>query len=145
MSYKVVISSEFAKEAKRIAKKHIGIKSDIAKLIADLAINPTIGIELGRNFYKIRMSISGTNKGKSGGARIITYVILNEETVLLTEIYLKSEHDTADTTVLIQRLKDQGLIWTPFLSNGVFLQSQTLLFIEGRKRFFYSYSNLFKI
>jgi mRNA-degrading endonuclease RelE of RelBE toxin-antitoxin system len=29
MSYKVVIASEFAKEAKRIAKKHIGIKSDI--------------------------------------------------------------------------------------------------------------------
>ncbi|MDB5142093.1 MAG: hypothetical protein JWQ66_806 [Mucilaginibacter sp.] len=110
MSYKVVIASEFAKEAKRIAKKHIGIKSDIAKLVADLAIDPTMGTELGHNFYKIRMPISGTNKGKSGGARVITYVILDQETVLLTEIYLKSEHDTADISVLVQRLKDQGLI-----------------------------------
>ena len=110
MSYKVVVATEFAKEAKRIAKKHIGIKSDIAKLVADLAIDPTMGTELGHNFYKIWMSISGSNKGKSGGARIITYVILDQETVLLTEIYLKSEHDTADVSILIQRLKDQGLI-----------------------------------
>lgn len=56
------------------------------------------------------MRVSGTNKGKSGGARVITYVILDRETVLLTEIYLKSEHDTADISILIQRLKDQGLI-----------------------------------
>jgi mRNA-degrading endonuclease RelE of RelBE toxin-antitoxin system len=110
MSYKVVIASEFAKEAKRIVKKHIGIKSDIAKLVADLATRPTMGTELGHNFYKIRMSISGTNKGKSSGARVITYIIIDQETVLLTEIYLKSEHDTANLSVLIQRLKDQGLI-----------------------------------
>jgi len=43
VSYKVVIASEFAKEAKRIAKKHIGIKSDIAKLVSDLATRPTMG------------------------------------------------------------------------------------------------------
>lgn len=110
MSYKVVVTSEFAKEAKRIAKKHIGIKTDIAKLIAAIAVNPTMGTELGHNFYKVRMSVTGTNKGKSGGARVITYVILDEETVLLTEIYLKSEHDSADVNVLIQRLKQQGLI-----------------------------------
>src|ERR1700684_3294994 len=106
MSYKVIVSSEFAKEAKRIAKKHTAIKADIAELIKDLADNPTKGTELGHDFYKIRMPISGTNKGKSGGARVITYVILNRETVLLTEIYLKSEHDTADVRILIQRLKD---------------------------------------
>ena len=110
MSYKVVVSTEFAKEAKRIAKKHVGIKADIANLIADLTINPMMGTELGHNFYKVRMSITGTNKGKSGGARIITYIILNQETVLLTEIYLKTEHDSVDINILIQRLKEQGLI-----------------------------------
>jgi mRNA-degrading endonuclease RelE of RelBE toxin-antitoxin system len=110
MSYKVVVTSEFAKQAKRIAKKHSGIKADISKLIADLLINPTLGTSLGNDFYKIRMPISGTNKGKSGGARVITYVILNRETVLLTEIYLKSEYSSADINVLIQRLKNQGLI-----------------------------------
>ena len=110
MSYRVVVTSEFAKEAKKIAKKHIGIKSDIAKLISELETDPEMGTALGQNFYKIRMAISGTGKGKSGGARVITYVILNKENVLLTEIYLKSEHDSADINALIQRLKDQGLI-----------------------------------
>lgn len=110
MSYKIVITSEFAKEAKRIAKKHAGIKFDIAKLIADLANNPTMGIQLGHDFYKIRMSFSGTNKGKSGGARVITYVVLNNETILLTEIYLKSEHSSADISAIIERLKTNGLI-----------------------------------
>jgi len=69
-----------------------------------------MGTELGHNFYKTRMPISGTNKGKSSGARVITYVIIDQETVLLTEIYLKSEHGTANVSVLIQRLKDQGVI-----------------------------------
>ena len=110
MNYKVVITSEFAKEAKRIAKKHIGVKADIAKLIANLIINPTMGTQLGHDFYKIRVPITGTNKGKSGGARVITYVIINQETVLLTEIYLKSEYDSADISILIERLKASGLL-----------------------------------
>ncbi len=110
MSYKVVVTSEFAKEAKRISKKHPGIKADIAQLVNDLADNPTIGTELGHNFYKIRIAITGTNKGKSGGARVITYLVWENETVLLAEIYLKSEHASADIGILIQRLKDQGVI-----------------------------------
>ena len=60
--------------------------------------------------YKIRLAISGTNKGKSGGARIITYVIVVTETVFLAEIYLKSEHERIDASLIVQRLKDEGLI-----------------------------------
>jgi mRNA-degrading endonuclease RelE of RelBE toxin-antitoxin system len=110
MSFNVTISSDFAKEAKRISKKHPGIKADIAKLIADLEGNPKMGTDLGQNFYKIRLSVTGTNKGKSGGARVITYVIIDEEEVLLAEIYLKSEHASVDSGLLIKRLKDQGLV-----------------------------------
>ncbi len=45
MNYSVKTTAYFDKEAKRIAKKHKGIKSDIAKLIDDLEINPTIGTD----------------------------------------------------------------------------------------------------
>ena len=110
MAILVVPTDDFVKELRRISKKHKTILADIAKLSAQLKENPAMGTELGHNFYKIRMAISGSNKGKPGGARVITYVILNQETVLLTEIYLKSEHDIADVSILIQRLKDQGLI-----------------------------------
>ncbi len=67
MSYSVKTTPDFNREYKRICKKHKGIKSDLAKLIDDLEINPILGTELGQNVYKIRLAISGTNKGKSGG------------------------------------------------------------------------------
>ncbi len=110
MAVSVVTTDDFVDELKRISKKQKSVLSDIAKLSVQLKENPTMGVELGHNFYKIRMSVSGTNHGKSGGARVITYVILDQETVLLTEIYLKSEHSTADLNIIIRRLKDQGLI-----------------------------------
>jgi mRNA-degrading endonuclease RelE of RelBE toxin-antitoxin system len=110
MSYSVKSSPLFDKEAKNIAKKHRGLKESLSKLIDDLEANPTMGISLGQNVYKIRIAISGTNKGKSGGARVITYVVVVSEVVYLSEIYLKNEHDTADVDKVIQRLKDTGLI-----------------------------------
>ncbi len=110
MSYSVKTLAHFDREVKRIAKKHKGIKADIEKLIDNLEINPTLGADLGQNIYKIRLAISGTNKGKSGGARVITYVVVVNKTVFLTEIYLKNEQDTVDTGLIIQRLKDDGLV-----------------------------------
>lgn len=110
MTIVVVPTDGFIKDLKQISKKHKGILSDIAKLSIELKLNPTMGADLGQNVYKIRMPISGTNKGKSGGARVITYVVLIKEIVYLSEIYLKNEHDTVDADVVIQRLKDSGLI-----------------------------------
>lgn len=110
MNYSVKITPHFDKEVKRIAKKHKGIKSDIEKLINDLETNPTLGNDLGQNVYKIRLVISGTNKGKSGGARVITYVVVVKQTVFLSEIYLKNENDTVDADLIVQGLKNDGLI-----------------------------------
>jgi mRNA-degrading endonuclease RelE of RelBE toxin-antitoxin system len=110
MAIIVVPTEEFIKDLKQISKKHKSILLDIAKLSTELKLNPTMGADLGQNVYKIRMAISGSNKGKSGGARVITYAVLIKEIVYLSEIYLKNEHDTVDADVVIQRLKDSGLI-----------------------------------
>jgi mRNA-degrading endonuclease RelE of RelBE toxin-antitoxin system len=110
MSYEVIATPDFVREVKKIAKKHKGIKADIAKLIEAIELNPTMGTDLGGNFYKIRLSISNTNKGKSGGARIITCVLFVKEIVYLSDIYLKSEVGSVDTNVINQRLHDLGLI-----------------------------------
>ena len=100
----------FVKELKRLSKKHPGILDDIADLSAKLKENPILGTNLGQNVYKIRVAISGTNKGKSGGARVITCVILVNEIVFLAEIYLKNENDSIDLKNVVQRLSDEGLI-----------------------------------
>ncbi|MFN0049487.1 MAG: type II toxin-antitoxin system RelE/ParE family toxin [Cytophagales bacterium] len=52
-----------------------------------------MGIYLGKNCDKLRISIATKGKGKSGGARVITYVKIVENTVYLLSIYDKSEKE----------------------------------------------------
>ena len=49
-------------------------------LLNDLRANPNLGIELGHHLRKVRMSIASKGKGKSGGARVITYTLILAET-----------------------------------------------------------------
>lgn len=110
MAFNVVLTYSFKKDLKQIAKKHRSILKDIGLLINELAKNPTKGAHLGQGIYKIRLSITGTTKGKSGGARVITYVKIINKTVILAEIYLKSDFDTADIDIVIKRLIAEGLL-----------------------------------
>ncbi len=61
---------------------------------------------MGNNFYKIRLAITSKGKGKSGGARVITYIKITDETVFLTSIYDKSEKNTITDVELKQIFKD---------------------------------------
>lgn len=84
----------FDKQAKKLAKKYPSLKHDLAELLESLADKPDQGTALGNNFYKIRLAIASKAKGKSGGARVITYVKIAVTTVYLTAIYDKSEKST---------------------------------------------------
>lgn len=94
MSYNISSIPLFDKQAKRLAKKYPSLKKNLAELIETLIENPEQGTTLGNNFYKIRLAITSKGKGKSGGARVITYVKVTATTVFLTFIYDKSEKDT---------------------------------------------------
>ncbi len=93
MSYKVDTIEVFEKQAKRLIKKYASLKSEIYELIQILKENPESGISIGKNCYKIRISIASKGKGKSGGARIITNFVVTDETVYLLSIYDKSEKE----------------------------------------------------
>jgi mRNA-degrading endonuclease RelE of RelBE toxin-antitoxin system len=93
MSYKIATTPTFNRELKRLAKKHRSIKEDITGLGKQLEENPTIGDEVIEHCYKIRMAITSKNKGKSGGARVITYVYVDGETVFLLSIYDKCDQE----------------------------------------------------
>jgi len=62
-------------------------------LISELEKDPTMGIPLGNNCYKIRMAITSKGKGKSGGARLITLVRILNKHVFLLDLYDKSDKD----------------------------------------------------
>lgn len=93
MSYNIIAVPTFRKELKKLAKKYHSLKTDLAGLFALLEENPTQGTSLGRNCYKIRLSIASKGKGKSGGARIITNIVIADETVYLLSIYDKADKE----------------------------------------------------
>src|ERR1700733_5285287 len=93
MSYSIELSQNFKKEAKKLIKKYASLKTELAHLFSELEENPTLGTPLGNNIYKIRLAIASKGKGKSGGARILTFVKVTDTTVLLFSIYNKGEQD----------------------------------------------------
>jgi hypothetical protein len=101
MSFKVIATEPFTRKIKKLAKKHKSVKSDLLRIIELLSDNPTLGIPLGKNCYKIRVAITSKGKGKSGGARIVTYVRIVKKTVFLLDIFDKSDRSTISDKELI--------------------------------------------
>jgi mRNA-degrading endonuclease RelE of RelBE toxin-antitoxin system len=91
MSFSVIATEPFERKLKRLTKKYRSLKIDLLKLIEQLEENPNQGTPIGKECYKIRLAISDKSKGKSAGARVITYVRIVSETVFLMDIYDKSE------------------------------------------------------
>ncbi len=91
MNYNVVATLRFEKELKRIVKKYPSLKAEFSVLIRQINQFPEKGVYIGNNCYKIRLAISSKGKGKSGGARVISYVYNFKETVYLLTVYDKNE------------------------------------------------------
>lgn len=91
MSFDVIATEPFERKIKRLAKKYKSLPTDLLPIIEELCENPTLGTAIGKDCYKIRIAITSKGKGKSGGARIITYVRVVKKNVFLLDIYDKSE------------------------------------------------------
>ena len=94
MIYNVKNFPRFERELKRLAKKYASLKGEYEALIEELEKDPEIGTPLGNNVYKIRLAVASKGKGKSGGARVITYLKTEQGNVYLLSIYDKGEKDT---------------------------------------------------
>lgn len=93
MSYKILSIPPFDKQLKRLAKKYPSLKKEFGELIESLEEKPEQGQPLGNNCFKIRISIASKGKGKSGGARVITNLVVHASIVYLISIYDKSEKE----------------------------------------------------
>jgi len=113
MNYAIVTTEDFDKEVKSLAKKYRSFLDDLENFKNELLKNPSMGDNLGDNIRKVRMAITSKNKGKRGGARVITVKVLVDiinTDIYLLDIYDKSQKDTA-TKHEIQQLKiKHGLI-----------------------------------
>ncbi|SHM97806.1 type II toxin-antitoxin system RelE/ParE family toxin [Mucilaginibacter sp. OK098] len=105
MSYKVKITPKFEKELKRLAKKYPSIRIEYPELVNSLKENPTQGVSIGNNCYKIRLSITSKGKGKSGGARVIACLQILDTVVYLLTIYDKSDQENIPAKELAELLR----------------------------------------
>ena len=109
MSYKISTIEVFDRQARRLAKHYPSFRDDYRHFLADLQENPLQGSDLGEGIRKVRMAIASKGKGKSGGARVITYaadIIVHQQEgeLILLSIYDKSNQSTISDKE-IKRLK----------------------------------------
>ena len=119
MKSKIILIDNFRRRAKPLLKKYASLVSELEKLGNELLENPRTGTIIGENLYKIRLSVKSKGKGKSGGMRLITYVVeielIVEETreqdftIFLLTIYDKSERNNISDKEIEELLKDIDL------------------------------------
>ncbi len=67
MKFVITTTEDFKRDFKRLFKKYPSLIDDVENLEKELEKFPQQGEPLGKDCYKIRMSISSKGQGKSGG------------------------------------------------------------------------------
>lgn len=109
MSFKIIPLVRFQKDVKNLRKKFPKIKVDLERLILELDENPILGIALGNNLFKIRLSNSSIPSGKSSGFRVVTYYKKNDTLYLIT-IYSKNDKDSISIESLQEIIKEESIM-----------------------------------
>ena len=106
MSFKLEVTDNFKRQAKRLLKKFPSLRGEIDTLGISLQEDLFQGAPMRDGFYKIQLAIKSKSTGKRGGARVITCVKVIAETVYLVSIYDKSEQSDIPDKELDQLLSE---------------------------------------
>lgn len=112
MNYSIRTTKSFDKEIKRLSKRYASMVNDYAALLDELEQNPTAGANLGGGLRKVRMAIASKGRGKSGGARVITFTVIvavEEAEINLLYIYDKAERESISLREIEKLLELNGL------------------------------------
>ncbi len=93
MPTKVVIAEQFLRDAHQLQRAYPHILQDIRGLRAQLEAGEKPGDRiqgLAHTAFKVRVKNSDVRRGKSGGYRVIYYLEITDQVVLIT-IYSKSK------------------------------------------------------
>jgi mRNA-degrading endonuclease RelE of RelBE toxin-antitoxin system len=105
MSYKLIITPAFERDAKSLLKKYKSLKNDLAGLFESLENEPLQGKPLGKDCFNIRLAVTSKGKGKSSGVRVITCTKITTDKIFLLTIYDKSEKEDISDKELNELLK----------------------------------------
>jgi len=117
MKFSIYTSANFRKQAKRLIRKYPSLKNELFDLEKKLSVYHDYGTSIGKGCYKIRLAVKSKGRGKSGGVRVITWVLVqvkkrNERFTLinLISIYDKSEFETVsdkDLDNLVKQIQSE--------------------------------------
>ena len=94
----VEYSESFKRQLKRLSRRYRQIKNDIKPIIDSLIDGETPGDQIAGTtytLYKVRAKNSDSQRGKSGGYRVIYYLKTKTKCILVT---LYSKSDQGDIT-----------------------------------------------
>lgn len=109
---KIITSPRFDRELKDLRSHYHSLKQDYQDFLDSLQKNPLQGTSLGKGIRKVRMAIKDKGKGKSGGARVLTYTALlavEDGKLLLLTIYDKGNRCTMTDKEIKALIKQCGL------------------------------------
>lgn len=112
MDYKIIARKTFIKGIKQLSKRYASITDDYERLLNKLKNTPQLGTSLGGGLRKIRMPITSKGRGKSGGARVITFTVIisvNEAEINLIAIYDKADRCSISKEEIEILLEKNGL------------------------------------
>lgn len=112
MNYELVVLPEFERQVKRLQKKYRHIKEDLLTLQQFLLANRRASDAipgLHGKVFKLRLSSSDLERGKSGGYRVIYYFARSDRNIYLLTIYPKSEKENIRVKEIVRLLKQYGL------------------------------------
>ncbi|WP_338769799.1 hypothetical protein WAF17_10565 [Bernardetia sp. ABR2-2B] len=118
MKSSIIITENFRRESKKLLKKYSSLKGELIDLEETLLANPKTGVLIKENIYKVRLAVKSKGKGKSGGLRVINYLVKvniddeEEITIFLMSIYDKSiQENISDNRLksLVSEVTDEFL------------------------------------
>ena len=80
MSCEIYTTAEFERSLKKLSKRYASMKEDYIRFLSELKDNPLMGTEIKYGLRKVRMAIASKQKGKRGGARVITHTVIYNTT-----------------------------------------------------------------
>ncbi|KAM3098996.1 type II toxin-antitoxin system RelE/ParE family toxin [Phormidesmis sp. 146-35] len=101
------LTPEFQHKLKALVKKYRQIRADLQPILEQLQIGVSLGNQIpgiGSTVMKVRLKNSDSQKGKSGGYRLI-YWIVSTELIVLLDIYSKSDQSDIEVDEIRQIIK----------------------------------------
>jgi len=110
MNYKIIPTEYFKQQVRELIKAYPNIKKDLKELTSMLKENPKIGKPLGKKVYKIRLKNTDLSRGKSGGYRVITYVIDEQQKIRILTIYAKPRKANITDKEIMAILQKENIV-----------------------------------